>query len=115
MPIAITGAPGAPRAEIEPRAHVDRGDDAAAQIEDAGHLRRRQRHPRQAVRHEHVLHAEDRQAEHMIADRHRDVFGDEFGGVVVGVGHDVPHAAWMMSAVCSLSAAIRLWRSNLAT
>ena len=75
MPIAITGVPRRARAEIEPRAHVDRGHDAAAQIEDAGDLRRRQRHPRQAIRHEHILHAEDRQAEHLIADRHRDVFG----------------------------------------
>src|SRR5882757_4892202 len=102
-------------AEIEPRAHVDRGHDAAAQIEDTGDLRRRQRHPRQANRHEHILHAEDWQAEHMIADRHRDVFGDEVGGAVVGDGHGLSQAAWMMSAVCSLSAAMRLWRSNLAT
>src|SRR5450756_159698 len=40
----------------ETGAHVDHGDDAAAQIEHAGDFARRQRHPRQPLRHEHVLH-----------------------------------------------------------
>src|SRR5579864_414208 len=42
--------------------HVDHGDDAAAQIENAGDLARGQRHAGHALRHEHVLHPRDRQA-----------------------------------------------------
>ena len=61
--------------EIEPRPHFDRRHDAAAQIEDARNLRRRQRHLRQTVWHEHVLNARNRQAEELLADHHRDVFG----------------------------------------
>ena len=62
--------------QAEPGAHVDHGDDAAAQIEHAGDLARRQRHPRQPFRHEHVLHPRDRQAEQLAADHGGDVFGD---------------------------------------
>ena len=37
------------------------------------------------------------------------------GRVVTAIDMTDPQAAWMVSAVCSLSAAMRLWRSNLAT
>jgi hypothetical protein len=33
-------------------------------------------HARQPFRHEHILHASDRQAEQLRADHHRDVFGE---------------------------------------
>ena len=51
------------------RQRLARGHHAAAQIEDARHLGRRERHPRQAIRHEHVLHARDRQPEQLVAGR----------------------------------------------
>src|SRR6266566_4682114 len=47
--------------QAETGAHVHHSDDAAAQIQDAGDLARRQRHARQPLRHEYVLDARDRQ------------------------------------------------------
>src|SRR5882724_7536473 len=62
--------------QAETGAHVDHRDDAAAQIEHAGDLARRQRHPGQPLRHEHVLHPRDRQAEQLASDQGGDIFGD---------------------------------------
>ena len=39
---------------------------------------------------------------------HAIVFGGQVSSGVVGDGHGLSQAAWMISAVCSLSAAIRL-------
>src|SRR5712691_6703633 len=102
--------------QSEPAAHVDGGDDAAAQVEHAGDLRPRQRHPGQALRHEHVLHPRDRQAEQLAAQQHRDVFDHGFTiGIVLNAHRGLPYAATSTAAMRSLSAAIRPGRSNFAT
>src|SRR5262249_30115204 len=106
---------GRPVAEPEPAMHVDRGDDAAAQVEHAGDLGRGERHARHPLRHEYVLHLRDRQPEQLAADHHGDVL-DEVAAVIV-VGHRLRrpgHAASLIIAACSLSAATRPGRSNLA-
>src|ERR1700694_4968133 len=74
----------------EPGPHVHHRDDAAAQIEHAGDLGWRQRHPRQSLRHEHLLHPRDRQHEQMPADHGGDVFADRAfagGGLAGYAGH----------------------------
>src|ERR1700722_2721151 len=71
----------------KPGAHVHQRDDAAAQIEHAGDLARRQRHPRQPLRHEHILNPRDRQPEQLPADHRGDVFGDSALGGFGLAGH----------------------------
>ncbi len=73
--------------QAEAGAHVDHGDDAAAQVEHAGDLGWRQRHPGQPLRHEHVLHPRDRQAEQLAADHRGDVFGHGSLGQFGFTGH----------------------------
>ncbi len=65
MPIAIGASPSSPRMQIEAAAHIDCGDDAAAQIEHAGDLRAGERYARDPGGPEHFLHALDRQAENL--------------------------------------------------
>src|SRR5262249_2889886 len=105
----------AARRHPEAHAQIDRGDDAAAQIEHARDFRRRERHPRQPIRHENVLHPADRQPEELTVEHHGHVFDDRVVEFAVRFRHDVAHAAASHSTVDSLSAAIRPGRSNLAT
>src|SRR3954447_6287439 len=69
--------------QAEPGAHVARGDDAAAQVQHARDLARGQRHAGDALGHEHVLDAGDRQAEQLAADHRGDVFDH---GAFAGLG-----------------------------
>src|SRR5882724_541280 len=111
--------------QAQASAHVDHGDDATAQIENARNLAQRERHAGETLRHEDVLHARDRQAKQLAADHGGDVFDNgAFGGFGLaghaGLFHAVrlnfAHAAArFISAVCSFSAAIKPGRSNLAT
>jgi len=66
----------APRRQIEPVAEIDCRDDAATQVEHAGDLWSRQRHARDICRFEYVLHAPDRQAEHLAGTGEGDVIGE---------------------------------------
>src|SRR6185312_14831580 len=95
--------------QAQPAAHVDRGDDAAAQVEHAGDLRPGERHAGDAPGPKHFLNAGNRHAEQLAAGGERDVFGE-----LQIVGHGV-HAARSMAGSCSLMAAISPVRSNLAT
>ncbi len=56
MPTATGAPPSLTRRQAESTAKIDRRDDAATQIEQARHLRRRKWDPREPARHEHVAH-----------------------------------------------------------
>src|SRR6188508_1559311 len=99
-------------AESEAASHVYQCHDAAAQVQDARHFRRRKRHRGEAFRRKDILHPQDRQTEQLATDQGGHIFVETMVGFLV---HAVfCHAAWT-TPVCSLSAAIRPWRSNFAT
>src|SRR5215472_3523891 len=97
------------RAKIQLAAQLNCRDDATAQIEHARDLGPGERDFGDAVRLEHVLHALDRQAEQLVCRGEGDVFA-EFAAVAHG-----RHAARLRLSSCSLIAATRPARSNLAT
>jgi hypothetical protein len=92
------GAGAVERLECQPLAHVDHRDDATAQIEQARDLGRRQRHPRQPLRHEHVLDALDRQPEQLATDHRGDVFDDVLSGRSHGAHPVTPPGSGRRSA-----------------
>src|SRR6185312_6018136 len=109
---------GRPTLEPKARAHVDGRDDAAAQIERPGHLGRRQRNAGDALRSEHVVHDQHRNAEHLVGDRDRDILAlvvDLLAEPAPGRGDEFAHAwalwAWARISwrICSSAS-----RSNLA-
>jgi hypothetical protein len=65
-----------PLCQTETAAHVDRGDDPAAQIQYAGDLLRSKRHFRHLAGNEYIVHLPDRQPEELATDCHCDVFID---------------------------------------
>ena len=78
-------------------AQVDRSHDATPQIEHAGDLGCGQRHAREPVEHENVLHPRDREAEQLAGDRRSDVFG--YGFEHVGQTTSLtPHSSCRRSA-----------------
>jgi hypothetical protein len=114
---AHAGLPVLGRRQAEPGAQVDRGDDAAAQVERAGDLGRRQRDARQPLRAEHVLHLQDRDPEELAADIHRDeLVGDVLGGRLLAAGRDfLAHAASFCVRSVSDRDCSSASRSNFAT
>ena len=125
LPGALLGTllgPLTARLVREPQADIDGGDDAAAQVQRSGDLRRGQRDAGDPLMAQHVLHLKDRDAEHLIGDRHGHkvlVAGDDDvvaprlpdGGRQLGVAHAAPFCS--VSVCCSAKSSAS--RSNLAT
>src|SRR6185312_9364965 len=73
--------------EAEGASHIDGRDDMAAHVERAEHRGRRQRHARDALRTEHVVDLQDRNAERLPGNRHGEILD---GAVRTGiVAHDL--------------------------
>src|SRR5574338_447272 len=103
----------------EPTAHIDRGDDAAAQVECPRDLARGERNAGDLLRLQRVLDQQDRNAEQLAVDRHGDEFGLARLAARVGDGQSLiaclAHAAPLWSSKVSESVCSRAARSNLPT
>ena len=97
-------------------AQVDRGDDAAAQVEEAGDLGTRQRHGREGLRAEDVLHRRDRNGDLLACDGHgHELAHADLGRGAAPLGRDRHQAAFLRRSWAWLSASRRAPRSSLPT